>query len=73
MKFNRKYAGPIHHTKQEGVCVLYAGSFEGGEVDALVDRASQTRFSKASEICLQVSEKTVLGESLTGLSLPSPQ
>jgi len=28
MKFNRKYVGPIHHTKQEGVCVLH-GVFEG--------------------------------------------
>jgi len=34
IKFNRKYVGPIHHTKQEEVCVLQGllggGRGEGG-------------------------------------------
>jgi len=69
MKFNRKYVGPIHHTKQEGVCILQ-GLFDGGGGWTPLDKASHTHFSrsarKASEICLRASEKTV-GESLTGL------
>ena len=69
MKLDRKY---VDHTKYWQIrgSLHPAGSFFEGGGGTPLDKASQTRFSrsarKASEICLQASEKMV-GESLTGL------